>query len=57
MAMTTPMESYRAALRLTTDCVSREELARQVREDTRLSDKQREELLSFSESRRLPVFA
>lgn len=55
--MTTPTESYRAALRLTTDCVSREELARQVREDIRLTNAQREELLLFSESRRLPVFA
>jgi len=55
--MTTPMEPYRAALRLTTDWVSREELSRQVRSDPRLTEAERQELLSFSESRRLPVFA
>ena len=55
--MATLMESYRAALRLTTDCVSREELSRQVRADPRLTEGERLELLTFSESRRLPVFA
>ena len=55
--MTTPMESYRAAFRLTTDVVSREELIRQVEADPRLSVEQREELLNFANSRRLTVYA
>lgn len=55
--MTTRMESYRAALRLTTDPVSREELARQVQADRRLTAEEREGLLEFAQSRRLAVHA
>ena len=57
IGMTTPMESYRAAFRLTTDIVSREELIRQVEADPRLSVEQREDLLTFANSRRLAVYA
>ena len=57
IGMTTPMESYRAAFRLTTDVVSREELIRQVEADPRLSAEQREDLLTFANSRRLTVYA
>src|SRR2546428_12455872 len=57
IGMTTPMESYRAAFRLTTDIVSREELIRQVEADPRLSVEQREDLLTFANSRRLTVYA
>ena len=55
--MTTPRESYRAALRLSTDHVSREELIRQVTADRRLTEAERSDLLSFAESRRLVVVA
>ena len=51
------MESYRAAFRLTTDIVSREELIRQVETDPRHSAEQREDLRAFANSWRLAVYA
>ena len=50
--MAKQLVSYRAALRLTTDPVSREELVQQVIADRRLTERERWVLVSFADSRR-----